>query len=96
MNRETSDNKILGRAITAIAITLAGILLLSACGKKDSSAGNHDLDWWQQTIAYEIYVKSFNIKQARNPPSSSSGGMNCRKIQKKNKKNTCSRTKEVI
>lgn len=59
MNRETSDNKILGRAITAIAITLAGILLLSACGKKDSSAGNHDLDWWQQTIAYEIYVKSF-------------------------------------
>ena len=50
----------------------------------------------QDIILKVISESSFNIKQARNPPSSASGGMNCRKIQKKNKKNTCSRTKEVI
>lgn len=34
-------------------------VFLSACGKEQTQAGKSGCGWWQKTIAYEIYVKSF-------------------------------------
>ena len=34
-------------------------VFLSACGKEQTQAGKSGCRWWQKTIAYEIYVKSF-------------------------------------
>ena len=48
-----------GKAVPVMIIALAGALIMSSCAKKDASTGKKDLSWWQQTIVYEIYVKSF-------------------------------------
>ena len=48
--------------IVPVVLGLAGLLAFSACSagtEKQSVADSSELSWWQKTIAYEIYVRSF-------------------------------------
>ena len=48
--------------IVPVVLGLAGLLAFSACSagtEKQSAAESSKLSWWQKTIAYEIYVRSF-------------------------------------
>ena len=49
--------------IPALSILLVGAMLLSSCGNvqkpQEQADRVDDMKWWQETIAYEIYIRSF-------------------------------------
>ncbi len=49
--------------ISALSILLVGAMLLSSCGNvqkpQEQADRVDDMKWWQETIAYEIYIRSF-------------------------------------
>ena len=45
--------------ISLIVMGLVAMFIFTACIKKENDAAAGSSAWWQETIAYEIYVKSF-------------------------------------